>query len=45
MFPKVTPTQTAAWQQLQEHYKNEIKGKGRWKSNIDGKEPTFIERD
>src|SRR5258708_1477486 len=26
MFPKVTPTQTAAWQQLQEHYKNEIKG-------------------
>jgi len=26
MFPKVTPTQTAAWQKLQEHYKNDIKG-------------------
>ena len=26
MFPKVTPTLTTAWQQLQEHYKNEIKG-------------------
>jgi len=26
MFPKVTPTETAAWQRLQEHYKNEIKG-------------------
>ena len=25
MFPKVTPTQTAAWQKLQEHYKNDIK--------------------
>ncbi len=26
MFPKVSPTQTAAWQRLEEHYKNEIKG-------------------
>lgn len=26
MFPKVTPTQTSAWQQLQQHYNNEIKG-------------------
>lgn len=26
MFPKVTPTQTTAWPQLQAHYTNEIKG-------------------
>jgi glucose-6-phosphate isomerase len=26
MFPKVTPTQTTAWPQLQAHYNNEIKG-------------------
>jgi glucose-6-phosphate isomerase len=26
MFPKVTPEDTAAWQQLQEHYNKEIKG-------------------
>ena len=26
MFPKVTPKDTKAWQQLQEHYKTEIKG-------------------
>jgi glucose-6-phosphate isomerase len=26
MFPKTDPTQTTAWQQLQDHYKNEMKG-------------------
>ncbi len=26
MFPKVTPKETKAWQQLQEHYNSEIKG-------------------
>jgi glucose-6-phosphate isomerase len=26
MFPKTKPIQTKAWQQLQEHYKNDIKG-------------------
>src|SRR5260221_1465764 len=26
MFPKVTPKETKAWQQLQEHYNTEIKG-------------------
>src|ERR1700744_4056256 len=26
MFPKVTPKDTAAWKQLQEHYNKEIKG-------------------
>jgi hypothetical protein len=26
MFPKVTPKDTKAWQQLQQHYDSEIKG-------------------
>lgn len=26
MFPKTTPVQTTAWQQLTDHYKNEMKG-------------------
>src|ERR1700694_5490541 len=26
MFPKTKPIQTKAWQHLQEHYKNDIKG-------------------